>query len=106
MEISEVHFCDASDIWLSCASCGSARCKANIDLQAAGPMSDNVMRMVFGDGRLDPQYKRILDELQIIVVAIDPVQKARWVQSDFWKRCIEDNLSISFLEAPCSAKPV
>ena len=27
-------------------------------------------------------------------------------QSDFWKRCIEDNLSIGFLEAPCDAKPV
>ena len=65
-------------MWLSCARW--ARCRAHTDLQAASAMSDNVMRTVFGGGRLDPVHQRILGELQNIVVAIDPAQEARWVQ--------------------------
>ena len=70
---------------LSCGSIVRAGPVAG-PLQAASSMSENVMRTVFGGGRLDPVHQRILDELQIIVVAIDPAQKVRRVQSDFWKR--------------------
>ncbi len=69
-------------------------------------MSDNVMRLVFGAGKLDERYQKFLETFQIIIICIEEHLKRKWETSHFYNKCREDAINISFLDRPCSAKPV
>ena len=77
--------------------------KVPLDIAA---MSDNVMRLVFGEGKLEPRYQKFLDKFQIIIICVDEDRKKKWEKSHFYRRCREDGLNVGFLERPCVATPV
>ena len=69
-------------------------------------MSDNVMRLVFGEGKLDPRYQKFLDTFQVIIICVDENRKKAWEKSHFYRRCVEDRINVGFLQCPCVAKPI
>ena len=39
--------------------------------QHIASMSDNLMRLAFGEGELDPRYQKFVEEFQIINICVD-----------------------------------
>ena len=69
-------------------------------------MTDNVMRLVFGQGKLDPRYQKFLEKFQIMIICVREDRRSKWENSHFYHRCQEDGINVGFLERPCVAQPV
>ena len=60
---------------------------------------------MFGPGKIEPRYRYLFKQLQIIIISVDADMRKRWEVLYFVRRCKEDDLDISFFESPCTANP-